>query len=173
MSFQYSINDLASRAGVSCQSVYNILSKDKEFVKENSTKQQRKIKYNQAVLDRILEYYGKDQAFPDTKDETESAAQEPALLPDKPGTKVVDDSAVLLEAKDREIEELRVEIERLTKALDKSEADRNTFIAQNNQLLLLLQQEKQEKMLLLPAPKKTLGQRIKNRFGHKAVDSDT
>ena len=47
MSYQYTIEDLASFCQVCKQSIYNLINKNKEFVNENSRKQGRKVKYNQ------------------------------------------------------------------------------------------------------------------------------
>ena len=153
MEYQYTIEDLASKAGVSKQSIYNLLSKDKEFINNNSRKQQRKIKYSQAVLDMILEYYGKSSQAAEQPQETAEAAQAAdPTEPEKPGEEI--------EALRAQIEALKQEIAEKDELLAKKEQERQELLKQNGLTLLLLQQEKQEKQLLLPAPKKSFWKRL-------------
>ena len=153
MEYQYTIEDLASKAGVSKQSIYNLLSKDKEFINNNSRKQQRKIKYSQAVLDMILEYYGKSsQAAEQPQETAEAARATDPTEPEKPGEEI--------EALRAQIEALKQEIAEKDELLAKKEQERQELLKQNGLTLLLLQQEKQEKQLLLPAPKKSLWKRL-------------
>ena len=57
--YPYDIEQLAEKAGVSKTSIYNLIGKNKSFVKDNSTKRQRKVYYNQAVLDWLLEQHAR------------------------------------------------------------------------------------------------------------------
>lgn len=161
MDYQYSIDDLASKCQVSKQSIYNLISKNKDFVKDNSRKQQRKIKYNQAVLDLLLDYYG-----------TEATEQEQQPL-NKSGTETTtnsptDEKDALIAALQAEIEALKKQLQdtdTLKQQLQEKEAMVKELLTQNGALILTIQQQQQERMALLPAPKKSIGERIKSIFG--------
>ena len=166
MNYPFTIDDLASKCQVTKQSIYNLISKDKDFIKQNSSKQGRKIKYNQAVLDKFLAYYDKledEEATPEAPQQpTEAPTSVPEANPDETTTKPTEATTGPLEA---QIAALRQEVEELKKQLAAKEAERMELLKQNGALILTLQQEKQEKLLLLPAPKKTIGERIRGLFG--------
>lgn len=161
MTYQYAIEDLASKCQVSKQSIYNLLSKDKDFIKQNSTRQARKIKYNQAVLNKLLLYYNK----PEETDHAQEAIEAPTIVsetsPDKTTNETTEAIVAPLKA---EIEALKKELEELRQQLAAKEAERMELLKQNGALILTLQQEKQEKQALLPAPKKSFGDRLKGLF---------
>lgn len=173
MSYQYTIEDLSRECQVSKQSIYNLISKNKDFVNENSRKSGRKIKYNQAVLNLFLEYYGKKEsetAEPEageTAVNAENAAQE---APEKEaGVPVPPEDKTASESK---IEALLAEIADLKKQLAEKEEERKELIRQNGALILTIQQQQQEKMLLLPAPKKTMLERLRGIFGKKPDEAE-
>ena len=146
MEYKYTINDIARETKVSTQSLYSLIKKNKEFINKNSTRKQRKIYYNQEALNFFINYYQ-----PEIAQETaqETIQEEKAEISNK---------AV------EEIEALKAEIEDLKRQLSEKEAERKELLQQNGALILTIQQQQQEKMLLLPAPKKTLRERI---FGKK------
>lgn len=86
MNCQYTIEDLASKCQVSKQSIYALIKKNKDFVNQNSRKQGRQIKYNQAVLDLFLDYYGKqagEEAVPEESDQAQTEAPEAESKPEE------------------------------------------------------------------------------------------
>ena len=165
MDFQYTINQIASRCKVSITSINNLKKKNQDFINKNSMRRQHKIYYNQAAMNFFLSYYSADteKKIPDKiidTDTAEAQAKNPpseASYTDKPHESQLDE----LKA---EIEALQTEIGALRKQLEIKEAERLELLRQNGALILTLQQEKQEKMLLLPAPKKTLSERVKGFF---------
>lgn len=146
--YPYTIDDVATICKVTKQSIYNLIKGNKDFIGENSRKYQRRIMYNQSALQYFTEYYQVEAPEIDRIEE-----------PIKQKTK---DTDTLHE----EIKNLKAELDTLKHQLEDTEAERKMLLHQNGALILTLQQEKQEKMLLLPAPKKTMGERIKNIF-HK------
>ena len=164
MNYPFTIEELASKCQVSKQSIYNLISKDKDFIKENSIKQGRKIKYNQAVLDRFLAYYGKVDGEEETTPEApQKPIEAPINVPEETTTNKPNET--IIEPLEAQIVLLRQEVEELKQQLAAKEAERIELLKQNGALILTLQQEKQEKMLLLPPPKKTIGERIRGLFG--------
>lgn len=161
MMTQYTIEELTSIIKVSKQSIYNILNKDKAFLKEHSTRKQRKIYYDKAVLDKLIEYYG-------VTEEAEAPAEEAVEAAETP-TEAAEPQAAPTDQQE-EIKALQSKIEALEKLLEEKneriavlEAQEQELIKQNGLTLLLLQEEKQEKLLLLPpakSEKKTLWQRL-------------
>ena len=143
MSYGYTIEDLSKHCKVSKQSIYNLIRKDKDFIKANCIRQGKKIKYNQQVLNKFLSYYGIDAADDLPQDSISASPPQQKELPQD------------------DISTLKNEIETLKKELERIKAENNELIKQNGQVLLLLQEEKNEKLKLLPAPKKT----IRERFG--------
>lgn len=170
MKNQYTINELATICKVSKQSIYNLIKKNKEFVNQNSKRNQRTIYYNQSVLDFLLDYYHLEDNAPSDK-----------ILYEKIGggdhSPEAENSLVQTSSKDEptesritdyesQIATLKAEIDKLQQDLAAKEEERKELLKQNGALILALSQEKQEKMLLLPAPKKPFGERVKSLF-HK------
>ena len=164
MDFPYTIDDLSSKCKVSKQSIYSLIKKNQEFVKQNSTRKGKKVKYNQEVLNLFLDYYGEDKAEdPNQKDPEEAIeANNAPQKAEEPSATVSQDTA----AEDR-IRALESEIEALKKELASAKEQNAELIRQNGQVLLLLQEEKQEKIKLLPAPKQSLVKKIGNFFKNK------
>lgn len=172
MNYQYSIEDLATCCKVSKQSIYNLINKNKEFVKENSKKQGRKVKYNQAILDLFLDYYGKLSEEPETAEHQDPPPQEPEEIqedaPEAPGRpEEQEEASPSVEALKAEIEALEAEVKDLQAKYDKCEAERQMLLQQNAVMVMVLKQEKDEKQMLLPAPKRSFTQRILGLFSGK------
>ncbi len=148
MENQYTINQISSIVKVSKQSLYNLIKKNQAFINENSRRIQRKVYYNQSALDFFVSYYNGKSApeMPQNAEEQVSLAE------------------ISIDALKAEIDALKAEIDTLRKQLDAKEEERKELIRQNGALILTLQQEKQEKMLLLPAPKKSINERIRGLF---------
>ena len=164
MMTQYTIEELTSIIKVSKQSIYNILNKDKAFLKEHSTRKQRKIYYDKAILDKLIEYYGvteEAEAPAAPTEETVEAAETPieAAEPQAAPT----DQHEEIKALQSKIEALEKLLEEKNERIAVLEAKEQELIKQNGLTLLLLQEEKQEKLLLLPptkSEKKTWWQRL-------------
>lgn len=156
MEYQYTIKDIQERVNVSQQSLYSLIKKNKEFINENSTRKQRKVYYNQAVMDFFVSYYLPEKAIPEGSaplNETLTEARESNESP--------------LDALKAENDALKAEINVLRKQLDDKEAERLELLRQNGALILTLQQTQQEKMLLLPSPKKSFSDKVKSIFKGK------
>jgi len=164
MDFPYTIEDLSSKCKVSKQSIYSLIKKNQEFVKQNSIKRGKKIKYNQAVLNHFLDYYGvkeEEQPSPDAPEDAR-IAENASIEGEEPSSNTTNEDTA-----EEKIKALESQIEALKQELAASKEANSELIRQNGQLLLLLQEEKQEKMRLLPAPRKSIGERISNFFKKK------
>ena len=73
MEYPYSIKDISSRVKKTVQSLYTLIKKNQGFINDNSQKQGRNVKYNQAVMDWFINYYGVSQE--------EEAAQDTSKTP--------------------------------------------------------------------------------------------
>jgi len=174
MDFQYTINQIASRCKVSITSINNLKKKNQDFINKNSMRRQHKIYYNQAAMDFFLAYYQPDRKTDSEeipvsdieKNTAEERAEEQAEKAPIEAPQTEQPPEGQLNALERKIAALEAEIETLRKQLEKTEAEKNEILRQNGEVLLLLQMEKQEKQLYLPAPKKTLADRVKSLF-HK------
>ena len=174
MENRYTINQISSACKVSKQSLYKFINKNKTFINENSTRNHRIIYYNQAAMDFFLAYYQPDRKTDSEeipvsdieKNTAEERAEEQAEKAPIEAPQTEQPPEGQLNALERKIAALEAEIETLRKQLEKTEAEKNEILRQNGEVLLLLQMEKQEKQLYLPAPKKTLADRVKSLF-HK------
>ena len=174
MEYKYTINQISDRVSISKPSLYALIKKNQAFINDNSVRRQRKIYYNQAVMDFFISYYLPEQASkeeqipssPIDTDIAEEQAENPpseASYTDKPQDREV-------ERLKAEIDALNARIDALNKQLDEKETERKELIRQNGALILTLQQEKQEKMLFLPAPKKTFSDKVKSLFKGKTQE---
>lgn len=158
MENQYSINDISSICKVSKQSLYALIKKNQEFINENSTRKQRKIYYNQAALDFFMNYYNTEKP----QEGEEQPQENDKNAPPAPSEEETYKSKV--EKLESELDALQAQIDALNKKLSESEEERKELLRQNGALLLMLQQEKQERALLLPAPRKTIAEKLKGLF---------
>lgn len=174
MENQYTIDQLATKSKVSITSINNLKKKNQELFNNNSKRRQRKIYYNQAVMDFCLSYYFPDEDLNtdkmglsaediDTEDPKAENSPSESLSTDKPHESQSD-------ATQAEITALKAEISSLKKQLEEKELERKELIRQNGALILTLQQEKQEKQLFLPAPKKSFSDKVKSIFKGKAQE---
>ena len=164
MEFKYDINKLTEISGISKQSAYAFIKKNNEFVSQNSIRQHRQVLYNQAVYDLFVAYYKGETAGNESVDESSEATQAEPVDEDRVGK-----SKELVELK-LELERLKAEnatlhetVQRLTEEKNKIDAERTELMRQNGIALLALQQAQQETMRLLPAPKKSLFDRLSER----------
>ena len=168
MEYQYTINDIKAAVNVSLQSLYTLIKKNQAFINENSIRKQRKVYYNQAVMDFFVSYYSPDteKKIPDEIIDTETGGGK-AENPVKKTSYREEEQQARIDALQAEIGTLHAEIDTLRKQLDAKEEERKELIRQNGALILTLQQEKQEKQLFLPAPKKSFGDKVKSIFKSK------
>lgn len=167
MEYPYKIQDLSRLSKISNQTIYKIFKKNQDFIADNSKKVKGKTKpmtlYSQAVLDLLLSQYGQGN---DGTIVGASAGGNATELPSEPQKReeTPPEAAEAAEGYQSTINTLQAKIEALEAQIEALGEERRELIKQNGNLLLLLSQEKQEKALLLPAPKKTIGERIKGIF---------
>lgn len=160
MNYPFTIKDISSKVKKSEQSLYTLIKKNQDFFKQNSHKQGRFTRYNQAALDWFMEYYGTAQE------------QEPQNTPETAQKSLQDvaenqEEELSLQQLKTKIAVLEAENAALHERLAASEEERKELRQQVGMALSALQQEKQEKMLLLPAPRKTIAEKVKVFFsGH-------
>ena len=147
MEYSFKIEDMTRQLSKSKQSLYLLFNKNKTFINQNSIRKQRKIFYNQAVLDFLSDYYANGAPIEAEKKPIEAPLREDGG-----------------EATQAQIKALQDKIDMLETQLETKEKQIQDLINQNNISLMLLSQEKQEKALFLPAPKKTIGERFKGLF---------
>ena len=169
MDFKYSLNDIATKCGVSIQSLYKLMNKNKPYFNNNSTRIKRKVYYNQTVMDYFVSYYLPEETIQEGSTPLNEILTEAREAKETPSlneilTEARESNKSPLDALKAENDALRAEIDALRKQLDDKEAERLEMFRQNSALLLMLQQEKQEKMLLLPQPRKSLGDKVKALF---------
>ena len=170
MEYKYTINDISETVKISKPSLYALIKKNSAFIKDNSVRRQRKIYYNQAAMDFFTSYYqpeatnqsGENQPPQVNLNSAEGQAEKKPVE----GAQAEGQHKSQPNALERKIDALEAEIEALRKQLDASETEKKELLRQNGEVLLLLQMEKPEKQLYLPAPKKTLTDRVKSLF-HK------
>ena len=171
MEYQYTINDIKDAVKVSLQSLYTLIKKNQAFINENSIRKQRKIYYNQAVMDFFISYYLPEQVpeegkIPSSPLKTDGAEGQAEKSPLESSYKEEEQQS-RIDALQAEIGTLQAEIDALKAQLTAKENERLELLRQNGALILTIQQQQQEKMLLLPAPKKSLGERFKSFFTAK------
>ena len=179
MEYPYDIQDLSNSCGISKASVYAFIKKNKDFfednsirVRENSTSTKPKVKYNQVAMDFLLAHYGKKdskeaQAREVLSNDFSMEAREVASnLRENAPTSASEKEAdqISIETLQTKISALEAKIEALEKALAEKEEERKQLLNQNGALILTIQQQQTEKMMLLPAPKKSIRERIKGFF---------
>ena len=145
--YKYNISNLSTFTGKSKQSLYKLIKQNDAFFASHRQKEQQNVYYDEDAKAWFLKHYGIEE------DANKTDAQEEE---NQEGT-----SSTILQKK---IEELEAQVAELTEKLKVSEEERRELVKQNSLALLALQQEKQEKLLLLPAPKKTIAERIKGLF---------
>lgn len=134
----YSIKQLSTICKVSAQSIYNLKRKNQAFssiCQANSQRIGKEIRYNQPVLDWLIDYYSVAE-----NDVGEDFSEE--------------------QKADSPIQSPADEIAELREKLLSVEKEKQMLLEQNSQLLLLLQEEKQEKMLLLNPPRKSFKEKL-------------
>lgn len=158
-----SIKQLCEQANISQQTFYRLVRENKEFRELTEAKRQKRgngFKYDRAVLEWLLSYYGREAAETPVSQPTEA----PKAAQAEPEEESQGEDIAALKA---QITALEAENSSLKAQLIDKEKERQALFLQTNQLLFLLSQEKAEKQALLPAPRQPIGQRIKSFFGGK------
>ena len=171
MEYKYTINDISETVKISKPSLYALIKKNSAFIKDNSIRKQRKIYYNQAVMDFFISYYqpeqsteeGKNLSFAEGRDTEKPKAEKSPLE----SSYKEEEQQARIDALQAEIGTLHAEIDTLQKQLDAKEEERKELLRQNGALILTISQLQQEKQLLLPAPKQSIVERVKGLF-HKS-----
>ena len=168
MEYKYTINDISATVKISKPSLYALIKKNSAFIKDNSIRKQRKIYYNQAVMDFFVSYYSPDteKKIPDEVIDTD-IAEEQAEKSLSESSYREEEQKARIDALHAEIGTLHAEIDTLRKQLDDKEEERKELLRQNGALILTISQLQTEKQLLLPAPKRSIGERVKGLF-HKS-----
>ena len=168
MEYKYTINDISATVKISKPSLYALIKKNGAFIKDNSIRKQRKIYYNQAVMDFFVSYYSPDteKKIPDEVIDTDAGGGIAEKSPLESSFKEEEQQA-RIDALQVEIKALHAEIDTLRKQLDDKEEERKELLRQNGALILTISQLQTEKQLLLPAPKRSIGERVKGLF-HKS-----
>lgn len=156
MEYPYNIEDLATQSGVTTSSAYAFIKKNQAFVKENSIRIHRKVKYNQAVLKLFLDYYRGGEAASSTEGIEKSNQNEATeSLPEGSESPSEPLNSTPSRNTEEELERLREAVESLKEQLNetqatlkKVDAERGELLKQNGLALMMLQQEKQEKLLI-------------------------
>ena len=180
MEYKYTINDISATVKISKPSLYALIKKNSAFIKDNSIRKQRKIYYNQAVMDFFISYYSPEGTADIEKKALHEEGRDKALHEegrDKEKTKAEkslsessyreEEQKARIDALHAEIGTLHAEIDTLRKQLDDKEEERKELLRQNGALILTISQLQTEKQLLLPAPKQSIGERVKGLF-HKS-----
>lgn len=154
MDYPFTIKDISSKVKKTEQSLYSLIKKNQDFIKQNSHKEGRFIKYNQAVMDWFIDYYGAAQ---DDGSQQESSQQGTTTETAQEGrqeasSKQVEDlSCQLLQAKIEALEALNAELRDRIAFLEKERRDLQEQVGLSLDLLRREKDEK-EKILLLPPP---------------------
>lgn len=171
MEYKYLITDIQEKTKVSITSLTTFKNKHKDFFNKNTTRIRRKIYYNQAAMDFFLSYYAPEQNAEKENprieklnvEEVRENQENPRIKANVEEVREESPFSVL----EAEIDTLHTEIDALRRQLEEKEEERKELIRQNGALILTLQQEKQEKQLFLPAPKKSIGDKLKGIFKSK------
>ena len=161
MEYPYSIKDISSRVNKTVQSLYTLIKKNQDFINDNSRKQGRNVKYNQAVMDWFINYYGVEAA--------QETSKTPQISPETAST-ISGEEKSLIEAKAR-IAVLEAENKALLSRIAWLEEELHQVNQNVNIALLNLQQEKAEKLRLLPPARKSFTEVVKGIFAKKNQES--
>ena len=165
MEYPDSIKDISSRVKKTVQSLYTLIKKNQGFINDNSQKQGRNVKYNQAVMDWFINYYGVSQE----EEAAQDTSKTPQISPETAST-ISGEEKSLIEAKAR-IAVLEAENKALLSRIAWLEEELHQVNQNVNIALLNLQQEKAEKLRLLPPARKSFTEVVKGIFAKKNQES--
>ena len=155
----YTIKELGEIIGRKPAMIYNYFNEDEEakaFYYSHREKGKRGgFVYDDEVLERLKIKVGMSNGVVGSIIEKE----EPNLTELTPPHSVRAN-----EATENELNNLKIKYDELKEAYEKVESERQELLKQNGNLLLLLSQEKAEKQMLLPAPRKSIREKIRSLF---------
>ena len=155
----YTIKELGEIIGRKPAMIYNYFNEDEEakaFYYSHRKKGKRGgFVYDDEVLERLKIKVGVSNGVVGSITEKE----EPNLTELTPPPIVRAN-----EATENELNNLKIKYDELKTAFEKVESERQELLKQNGNLLLLLSQEKAEKQMLLPAPRKSIREKIRSLF---------
>lgn len=159
----YSMDELSTKLNISKQSLYKLINKNQELstlISEHSTREKRKILYDDAVLSWLSRYYRHD-----TPDETNQGVSNGVV-----GVISENQNAIILQYTSR-ITELEKKIGELEAQLNEEKEVNKQLRQDNGALILTVQQmtntafqQYQASVKMLPAPRKTFFKRVKAFF---------
>lgn len=170
----FSMDDLSTKLNISKQSLYKLINNNQELstlIKEHSTRQKRKIFYDDVVFEWLCQHYGLSLSVKLKKGVSNEVVE--GVFQEENET-IPDDTAA-------RIAELEAQVEALEARLKVSEDERQRLREENGALLLTVSQmsntisqmsntafqQFQASVKMLPAPRKSLFERIKDVFGGK------
>ena len=173
MEYPYSIKDISIRVKKTEQALYCLMKRNQDFIKQNSRREGRFVKYNQTALDWFVEYYGAAQDE-SSQQEQESSQQETTTETTTETAQEGRQEAAEVPVEDLSAAVLRVKLE----ALERENADLRERLlavdAERKELLKIVQgtaiASVQKEQLLLPPPRRTIGEKIKGWFASSRHD---
>lgn len=191
----YSMNDLQRLTGRTPQSIRQVFKKveslKKLMAEHRKETPNKKVYYDDAILEALLEYYGLSKNNPAVADEVGGGVEDtenpenPQINPPPPveannnpsaaAQEQIEGLQAKIEALEKQLQEQAEAHQRATADLEKQlqdkEAERLHFIGENAKLISLLTAEKQEKdkllLLMPPQEHKTVWQKVKGLFTRK------
>lgn len=167
---KYSIKDLTSISNTTERAVRNLFKSNKELKElaaEHTITEKRNVFYDSAVYEWFCERYKKSSSEK-TEPLNENKVVEGILNDEKQN--LLEYTAPLYVRQEneaeKELKELQIKFDELKTRFEKVENERQELLKQNGNLLLLLSQERALTQKYLPAPRKTIGERLKALF-HK------
>lgn len=145
--YKYSIGDLSTFTGKSKQTLYKLIKKNTTFFDAHRQKEQQSVFFDDAAKEWFLKHFQVEET------PTEETPREEKNQGSTSNT--------ILQ---KRIKELEAQVAELKEQLKATEKERRELTQQVGYALYSLQREKEEKTLLLPAPKKTITERIKGLF---------
>ena len=170
---EYGLKDLMAISQTSERAIRQLFktnSELRELKKEHKVSKNNRVFYDDVIYNWFLEHY-KDK----NSQMIENVLPPQDILPQK--RENPDNVAPLIEENSRltaELEEIKGKYAALQADFEKAEGERVELLRQNglkteeiSHILLLLSQEKAEKQALLPAPRRSIGEKIKGLFKRK------
>ena len=172
---KYSIKDLTSISNTTERAVRNLFKSNKELkelVTEHTITEKRNVFYDSVVYEWFCIRYKKsnnEKIEPLTENKVgkgiSNEEKQNRLEPSSPVNVRQENEAK------KELKELQIKYDELKTQFEKIENERQELLKQNGNLLLLLSQERALTQKYLPAPRKTIGERLKALF-HKKSDGE-
>lgn len=174
---RYTIKEMCDTCHITSRTFYRATNQNADFrkmVEETKIETPKGSTYGESVLDWLKKKY-----LPDAEEqETPTMPVEPPSSPTEPsdGVECINSPSETRSALEREIDGFTAKVEKLElenaflrEQVAALKEDKKVLNEQFSNTLLLFTQEKQEKQLLLPAPKKPLGEKVKNWLKTKGL----